>query len=114
MITICIIYHAYCTIDIHNMDSFEMELLKTTLNDIHEKAMNLKEKAKELKKAKRQGKLIDKLQVDHIRKKACQDLRMIYHYEIPTIRIKKITRIGKKGKPTMENGDMSHSGMDLV
>ena len=34
------------------MDSFEMELLKTTLNDIHEKAMNLKEKAKELKKAK--------------------------------------------------------------
>ena len=96
------------------MDSFEMELLKTTLNDSHEKAMNLKEKAKELKKAKRPGKLIDKLQVDHIRKKACQDLRMIYQYEIPTIRIKKITRIGKKGKPTMENGDMSHSGMDLV
>ena len=99
MITICIIYHAYCTIDIHNMDSFEMELLKTTLNDIHEKAMNLKEKAKELKKAKRQGKLIDKLQVDHIRKKACQDLRMIYHYEIPTIRIKRLLKMSRKGSP---------------
>ena len=66
-------YHAYCTIDIKYMDSFEMELFKTTLNDIHEKAMKLKEKAKELKKARVQGKLIDKIQVEYIRKKNCQD-----------------------------------------